>query len=213
MINIALVGTGPTGVYAFKALATVRSAEAVTIWLFEKGADAGVGMPYSDDTASAVMLANIASVFILGLGIIAALNQIGIALTVTLPVLIAILGTIGGILVVGVGGGLIQPMRHRWEDYLNKAEQESRNLRDTVSSSPDTSRPQPPNQVGAPPNFYEPSAQQQAQPGSQPPYDYQQPGYPPPGQQYGPPPGGDSGLEHVLVWSTWMSPSMRPNGN
>lgn len=62
MINIALVGTGPTGVYAFKALATVRSAEAVTIWLFEKGADAGVGMPYSDDTASAVMLANIASI-------------------------------------------------------------------------------------------------------------------------------------------------------
>ena len=62
MINIALVGTGPTGVYAFKALATVRSAEAVTIWLFEKGADAGVGMPYSDETASAVMLANIASI-------------------------------------------------------------------------------------------------------------------------------------------------------
>lgn len=132
------------------------------------------------------MLANIASIFILGLGIIAALNQIGIALTVTLPVLVAILGTIGGILVVGVGGGLIKPMQHRWEDYLNKAEQESRNLRDIVSSSPDTSRPQPPNQVGAPPNFYDPSAQQQAQPGSQPPYDYQQPGYPPPGQQQSP---------------------------
>ena len=62
MTTIAIVGTGPTGVYAFKALATVRSPEAVTIWLFEKGADAGVGMPYSDDTASAVMLANIASI-------------------------------------------------------------------------------------------------------------------------------------------------------
>ena len=57
------------------------------------------------------MLANLASVFILGLGIIAALNQVGIALTVTLPVLVAILGTIGGILVVGVGGGLIKPCR------------------------------------------------------------------------------------------------------
>ena len=55
MTTIAIVGTGPTGVYAFKALATVRSPEAVTIWLFEKGADAGVGMPYSDDTASAVI--------------------------------------------------------------------------------------------------------------------------------------------------------------
>lgn len=62
MTTIAIVGTGPTGVYAFKSLATVRSPETVTIWLFEKGADAGVGMPYSDDTASAVMLANIASI-------------------------------------------------------------------------------------------------------------------------------------------------------
>lgn len=52
-------------------------------------------------------LANIAAIAILGLGVIAALNQVGIALTVTLPVLIAILGTIGGILIVGVGGGLI----------------------------------------------------------------------------------------------------------
>jgi ABC-type multidrug transport system fused ATPase/permease subunit len=75
------------------------------------------------------LLANIASVFILGLGIIAALNQVGIALTVTLPVLVAILGTIGGILVVGVGGGLIRPMQQRWEDYLSKAEDASRNIR------------------------------------------------------------------------------------
>jgi Conserved TM helix len=79
------------------------------------------------------MLANIASVFILGLGIIAALNQVGIALTVTLPVLIAILGTIGGILIVGVGGGLIKPMQQRWEDYLTRAEREGRNMREHVS--------------------------------------------------------------------------------
>jgi hypothetical protein len=75
-------------------------------------------------------LANLASVFVLGLGIIAALNQVGIALTVTLPVLVAILGTIGGILVVGVGGGLIKPMQQRWENYLSKAEEEGRNLRE-----------------------------------------------------------------------------------
>jgi Conserved TM helix len=75
------------------------------------------------------MVATIASVFILGLGIIAALNQVGIALSVTLPVLIAILGTIGGILVVGVGGGLIKPMQERWENYLTTAEREGRNFR------------------------------------------------------------------------------------
>ncbi|MBA4491609.1 FAD/NAD(P)-binding protein [Paracoccus sp. S1E-3] len=62
MTTIAIVGTGPTGVYAFKALATAPGTSPLTIWLFEKGADAGVGMPYSDDTASPVMLANIASI-------------------------------------------------------------------------------------------------------------------------------------------------------
>lgn len=80
------------------------------------------------------LLANLASIFVLGLGIIAALNQIGIALTVTLPVLITILATIGGILIVGVGGGLIKPMQGRWEDYLQKADEERRNLRDRAQS-------------------------------------------------------------------------------
>jgi ABC-type multidrug transport system fused ATPase/permease subunit len=75
------------------------------------------------------MLGTLASVFILGLGIIAALNQVGIALTVTLPVLVAILATIGGILVVGVGGGLIKPMQARWENYLTTAEREGRSIR------------------------------------------------------------------------------------
>ncbi|MGE2712765.1 mechanosensitive ion channel family protein [Mycolicibacterium litorale] len=80
------------------------------------------------------LLANIASIAIIGLGVIAALNQVGIALTVTLPVLVAILGTIGGILVVGVGGGLIKPMQQRWEDYLSRAENESRNVREQLST-------------------------------------------------------------------------------
>jgi hypothetical protein len=81
------------------------------------------------------MLGTIASVFILGLGIIAALNQVGIALTVTLPVLVAVLATIGGILVVGVGGGLIKPMQARWEDYLSTAEREGRNIRERRSGA------------------------------------------------------------------------------
>ena len=79
-------------------------------------------------------LGTIASVFILGLGVIAALNQVGIALTVTLPVLVAVLATIGGILVVGVGGGLIKPMQARWENYLTSAEREGRNIRESRST-------------------------------------------------------------------------------
>ena len=71
------------------------------------------------------ILANIAAVFIIGLGVIAALSQIGIAIAVTLPVLVAVLATVGGILIVGVGGGLIGPMRQRWEQILTRAEQEA----------------------------------------------------------------------------------------
>ncbi len=70
-------------------------------------------------------LANIASIFILGLGVIAALNQIGIATTVTTPVLVAVLATIAGVIVVGVGGGLVRPMQQRWEQWLQRAEQEA----------------------------------------------------------------------------------------
>jgi ABC-type transport system involved in multi-copper enzyme maturation permease subunit len=82
------------------------------------------------------VLANIAAVFILGLGIIAALNQVGIATTVTMPVLIAVLATIAGILIVGVGGGLVRPMQSRWESYLTKAEAEAPRIRQEASRAP-----------------------------------------------------------------------------
>ncbi len=72
------------------------------------------------------ILATVAYVFILGLGVIAALNQIGVATAVTTPVLVAVLATAGGILIVGVGGGLVRPMQSRWESWLSRAEQESR---------------------------------------------------------------------------------------
>jgi hypothetical protein len=67
-------------------------------------------------------LAQAASVFVIALGVIAALSQVGVALTVTLPVLIAALGTAAGILVVGVGGGLIKPAQQRWERLLEATE-------------------------------------------------------------------------------------------
>ena len=58
-------------------------------------------------------LANAASVFILFLGIVAALNQVGVATTVTTTALIAILAAVVGVIVVGVGDDLIKPMQHR----------------------------------------------------------------------------------------------------
>ncbi len=72
------------------------------------------------------VLADAAAVFILALGVIAALNQVGIATTVTTPVLIAVLATVAGILIVGVGGGLVKPMQSRWEGWLNRMAEEGR---------------------------------------------------------------------------------------
>jgi hypothetical protein len=81
-------------------------------------------------------VANIAAGFILFLGIVAALNQVGVATTVTTPVLITILATLGGVIVVGVGGGLIKPMQHRWEGYLTKAETEAPRIKEQVAAAP-----------------------------------------------------------------------------
>ena len=75
------------------------------------------------------VLATIASVFILGLGVIAALNQMGVAVTVTMPVLITVLATIGGIMVVGVGGGMVRPMQERWDRWLGTMERETQTVR------------------------------------------------------------------------------------
>jgi Conserved TM helix len=70
-------------------------------------------------------LAGAASVIIIALGAIAALNQVGIAAAVTQPVLYAVLLTIGAIIAIGVGGGLIKPMQERWERMLSAAERET----------------------------------------------------------------------------------------
>lgn len=85
------------------------------------------------------MLANLASIFILGLGVIAALNQIDIATTVTTPLLIAVLATVAGVIIVGVGGGLIKPMSARWERYLLTAEQEAPRIKAHAAAAPSVS--------------------------------------------------------------------------
>ena len=82
------------------------------------------------------VLANIASAFIVFLGVVAALNQVGVATTVTTPVLIAILATVAGVIIVGVGGGLIRPMQQRWESYLTTAEREAPRMKAHAASAP-----------------------------------------------------------------------------
>jgi ABC-type multidrug transport system fused ATPase/permease subunit len=82
------------------------------------------------------VLANIAAVFILFLGITAALNQIEVATTVTTPILIAVLAIIAGVIIVGAGGGLIKPMQARWESYLRKAEEEAPKMQQQAKNAP-----------------------------------------------------------------------------
>ncbi|HEX5540238.1 MAG TPA: hypothetical protein VFX60_01545 [Micromonospora sp.] len=80
------------------------------------------------------VVANAAAIFILALGVIAALNQVGIATTVTTPVLIAVLATVAGILIIGVGGGLVRPMQQRWEGWLQRAAAESQMIRERAQA-------------------------------------------------------------------------------
>ncbi|HLU75548.1 MAG TPA: hypothetical protein VKZ82_25460 [Nonomuraea sp.] len=70
-------------------------------------------------------VATVAEIFIWALGIIAALNQIGVATSVTTPVLITVLATVGAIAAIGVGGGLVRPMQQRWERWLTRVEEEA----------------------------------------------------------------------------------------
>lgn len=75
------------------------------------------------------LIAKVVQIFVIALGVIAALNQIGVATAVTTPVLIAVLATVGGVIVVGLGGGMIRPMQSRWERWLNRAEDDFPNAR------------------------------------------------------------------------------------
>jgi hypothetical protein len=104
---------------AFVAIVIVVVAAAIARGVKDLIASALGGLSYGR------LLANLASVFILGLGIIAALNQIGVATTVTTPVLVAVLATISGVIIVGVGGGLVKPMQARWDGWLHHAEREA----------------------------------------------------------------------------------------
>ncbi len=69
----------------------------------------------------------------------AALDEVGIATQVTGPVLIALLATVAGILIVGVGGALIKPMQGRLEDALTRASSEAKNVKDEASRPSSTS--------------------------------------------------------------------------
>ncbi|WP_152361516.1 mechanosensitive ion channel family protein [Microlunatus speluncae] len=104
------------------------------------------------------LLSNLVYGLVIALGVIAAVNQLGVATTVTTPVLVTVLGTIGGVIIVGVGGGLIRPMQQRWEGWLES-------LAEQVS----TDAPAPAHAASAQPAHAAPEQDPYAVPGDLPP--------------------------------------------
>jgi hypothetical protein len=54
------------------------------------------------------------------------------------------------VIIVGVGGGLIKPMQHRWENMLNKADQEKDKIKAQTSGSGSAVYPTDPTYTTAP---------------------------------------------------------------
>ncbi|BEL12458.1 hypothetical protein Q0Z83_106490 [Actinoplanes sichuanensis] len=101
--------------------------------------------------AYARVLAKAAAAVIVTLGVIAGLDQIGIATSVTRPLLITILATVAGVIIVGVGGGLIRPMQQRWEGWLDRAAAESAVIRSQARAyAEERSRQAEESQAGGP---------------------------------------------------------------
>lgn len=82
------------------------------------------GLPYG------MFIAAAAHIGILVVGVFMALNQLNIAPEIVNGLFYAALAIIVGVAVVGVGGGLISPMRARWENALNKVDAEVPRIRD-----------------------------------------------------------------------------------
>ena len=94
------------------------------------------------ETSYGKTVARICQGAIIFFGAVAALGQVGIATTVTTPIMWTVLAIIAGVTIVGVGGGLIGPMRQRWEKMLSSAETETSKIKEQKSrtSTDPTSR-------------------------------------------------------------------------
>ncbi len=54
MKKIAIIGAGPTGIYTLFSL--LKQGEPLDVSIYEQAEEAGVGMPYSDEENSRMML-------------------------------------------------------------------------------------------------------------------------------------------------------------
>jgi hypothetical protein len=75
------------------------------------------------------MLATLASVSIIAIGIFAALSELQIATPIVNGLFYALLAIIAGSAIVAIGGSGIGPMRRVWERALSRVEEEGPRLR------------------------------------------------------------------------------------
>lgn len=127
-VAFGVFGPNPVSVVLTGIVAWLPRAAVAIVIVVVAGAIARAGRDVVGNALSGLsygsLLGTLAAVFVWGLGIIAALNQIGVATSVTTPVLVTVLATVAGVVIVGVGGGLVRPMQQRWEQWLDRAERE-----------------------------------------------------------------------------------------
>jgi Flp pilus assembly pilin Flp len=82
------------------------------------------------------VLANLASGFILAIGVIAALDQLHIAAIVVNAVLYAVLAALVGIAIVAIGGGGIKTMTQRWEAVAARYDEEKPKIAAATRNAP-----------------------------------------------------------------------------
>jgi hypothetical protein len=82
------------------------------------------------------ILANAVSGVILAVGVIAALDHLGIAENIVNGIFYAFLVAVVGVVIVAVGGGGIGPMRSRWESTLARYDQEKPRVAQEIASAP-----------------------------------------------------------------------------
>jgi len=81
------------------------------------------------------MLGTIASIAIVTVGVFAALSQLEIAPAIINGLFYAILAVLAGSAIVAIGGGGIQPMRQRWQNALDRYDEEKPRLRHEMEAA------------------------------------------------------------------------------
>lgn len=112
---------------AFVAIVIIVIATAIAAGAKKFITDALGGLSYGPGLGTAV------SAIVIFFGLVAALNQIGVATAITTPIEYAVLGSVAGVIIIGVGGGLIKPMQERWENGLQRVSAESGTVRENLA--------------------------------------------------------------------------------